>query len=200
MSNEVFPSLPGLALGATKTPVFATKLQEAVSGREVRLAQRANPLWKFHFDFDYLNGLRISGVSQLETLLGFFMRHRGGFDSFLFEDTNDKAVIDQRIGTGNGANKVFQLVRTWGGFTQAVSNINAITNIKVGGVATTAYTASNGVVTFTTAPASGKAVTWTGSYFYRAKFADDELEASNEIAKIWTAKGIDLLADLGARL
>lgn len=200
MSNEIFPNLPGLAWGATKTPVFATKVQEAVSGREVRLAQRANPLWKISMDFDYLSEKRVLGVSQLENLLGFFTRHRGGFESFLYEDATDKDVTDQAIGSGNGVNKSFQLVRTWGGFTQPVTNINSIVNVKVGGVATAAYTVSRGLITFTTAPASGKLVTWTGSYFYRAKFADDELEATNEIYKIWSASGIELLADLGARL
>lgn len=200
MSNEVFPTLKGLSWACSKTPVFATKIQEAVSGREVRLAQRANPMWRFKLSYEFLEGMRVAGVSELEKLLGLFMRHRGSFDSFLYTDPNDDDVVDQSIGIGNGVNKSFQLLRTWGGFTEPVTNVNAIVNVKVGGVITTAYTISKGLITFTTAPAAGKSITWTGSYYYRARFSDDYLDADTLAQDLWEAKKVDLYATLGARL
>lgn len=200
MSNEVFPTLKGLSWACGKTPVFSTKIQEAVSGREVRLAQRANPMWRFKLSYEFLEGMRVAGVSELEKLLGLFMRHRGSFDSFLYTDPNDDDVVDQSIGIGNGVNKSFQLLRTWGGFTEPVTNVNAIVNVKVGGVITTAYTISNGLITFTTPPASAKSVTWTGSYYYRARFSDDYLDADTLAQDLWEAKKVDLYATLGARL
>lgn len=165
---------------------------------------RANPLWRFQMTYDYINGQKPTGQSQLEQLLGFFQRHRGSFESFLFEDPNDKAVVDHTFAVGTGTAKDFQLVRVLGGFAEALTNINQISNIKVNGVLktlTTDYTVSaRGVASFVTAPANGATITWTGSYFYRARFDGDSMDFENVIGQIWAAKKVDLLATLGARL
>ena len=204
MSNLIFPTLPGLALGVIKTPAFATHIQEATSGFEVRSSKRLNPMWRFSLTFDYLNGKRVTGTSQLEKLVGFFTAHRGSFDSFLYSDPSDNAVTDGVFAQGDGTTKVFQLVRVFGGVAEPVTNISAVLNIKIAGVLKTLGTdysvSSLGVVTFITSPASGAALTWSGSYYYRARFSSDTLDFQNEIANIWTAKKVDLLATLGARL
>ena len=204
MSNEVFPILPGLSWGVTKTPVFKTRIQEASSGYEVRSMMRANPLWRFKMSYEFLNGRRIEGESQLERLIGFFQRHRGAWGSFLYEDASDKAVVDHPFAVGTGTTKDFQLIRVFGGFAEALANINQITNIKINGVLKslgTHYTVNDrGLVSFVTAPPNGASITWTGSYFYRARFAGDDLEFENVIAHIWANKNVELLATLGTRL
>lgn len=123
MSNEVFPALSGLAWGMTKTPVFNTKIQSSTSGAETRSMMRVNPLWRFAMSFEYLSGKVSAGVTDIETLLGFFTRHRGSFESFLYDDPNDNSETDQAIGVGNGSLKTFQLVRTFGGFTEPLTNV-----------------------------------------------------------------------------
>jgi hypothetical protein len=40
----VFPALPGLAWGVTKAPTFQTRIQRAVSGRELRALDYPYPL------------------------------------------------------------------------------------------------------------------------------------------------------------
>ena len=78
MSNEVFPSnLPGITWSITKTPRYSTRKQSAMSGYEVRVSRRALPMWDFKLSYEYLNGQRVAGVSELEQLVGLFLRHRG---------------------------------------------------------------------------------------------------------------------------
>jgi len=43
----IFPALPGLSWGVTKTPTFQTRIQRAVSGRELRALDYPYPLWQF---------------------------------------------------------------------------------------------------------------------------------------------------------
>ena len=204
MSNEILPTLPGLSWGLTKTPAFNTRIQAAVSGYEVRSMLRANPMWRFSLSYDFLNGKRVAGQSQLDQLMGFFQRHRGAYDSFLYEEINDKAVVDHIFAAGTGTTRDFQLVRVLGGFAEALTNINQITNIKINGVLKTPGTdysvSARGVVSFVNAPPNGASIMWTGSYFFRARFADDHLEFVNEIGDIWSSKKVELVATLGARL
>lgn len=202
MSNEVFPaSLPGITWQLTKTPRFSTRKQQAVSGYEVRVSKRALPMWDFKLSYEYLNGQRVAGVSELEQLVGLFLRHRGSWDSFLFTDFSDNNVTDQLIGVGDGTTKTFQLTRVWGSHAEPCTNINQIVNIKRNNVVVTNYTVSSmGLVTFITAPSAGQNVTWTGSYYYRARFSDDYIDADALWDDAWEAKKVELVATLGNRL
>lgn len=200
MSNEVFPALKGLTWDVTKSPHFETEIQSPVGGPEIRTAMRVNPVWNFEMAYDFLEGFKVAGVSELEKLAGLFLRHKGSFDSFLYLDPDDNAVTDQVIGTGNGVQKSFQMVRTWAGFTEPLCQINVIGNVKVNGVATTAYTQTKGLLTLTTIPANGAVITWSGSYYYRARFADDYIDLKTLCKDLWEAKKVELVASLGNRI
>ena len=54
----VFPELPGLAWSVTKTPTFQTRIQRAVSGRELRALDYPFPLWQFTLVFAFLRDPR----------------------------------------------------------------------------------------------------------------------------------------------
>lgn len=189
MSNAVFPtSLSGLNWNCSKTPTFNTKIQAAVSGRESRAAMMAYPLWSFKISFEFLL------PDELQTLGGFFLARRGQADSFLYTDDKDKAVVDQSIGTGNGTNRYFQLVRSFGGFIEPVENVNGVVTIKVNGVTKTSgtdYTIStSGLVTFTTAPGAGLSVTWSGSYYFRCRFLQDASEFNQFMNDLFELKSL----------
>lgn len=200
MSNEVFPSLPGLSWGAKRIPVFKTLVHGAASGAEVRWKQRNAPLWRFEMDFEYLSARKGSGVSHVEQIEGLFLRHAAQFDTFLFEYARDKSVTGQVFGVGDGVTKTFQLVRSYGGFTEPVCHLNGVPVIKVGAAVSTAYTLAKGLVTFATAPSAGVQLSWSGAYFYRARFADDEREIEDVLEQIHAAQSVVLIADLGDRL
>jgi uncharacterized protein (TIGR02217 family) len=173
MSNEVFPVLSGLSFGTERKYAFETEVQKNVSGREVRQAMRAYPIrsWLLRYEFLRQNLSR----TEFSTLLGFFLRHKGRFDTFLFEDIADKTVTDAPIGTGNGSRTAWQLVRPLGGFAEPIYSPNTMTQVKVNGTPTTAYTvnAATGVITFTSAPANTHAILASFTYYWRVRFDDD---------------------------
>jgi len=105
----IFPALPGLAWSVTKTPTFQTRIQRAVSGRELRALDYPYPLWQFALVYDFLRDNPAAGYDELRTLLGFFMLCQGAFGTFLFQDPSDSHVIGQQIGVGNASTTVFQL-------------------------------------------------------------------------------------------
>ena len=198
MSNLVYPTLAGIAFGNTKNPTFLTKTQRSVSGVENRVSMRAYPLWEFELSYEFLR--TTTTLTELQTLLGFFMSRQGSFDSFLFSDPTDNTVTAQSIGTGTGSLTTFQLARTYGGFTEPVQNVNstvAAAKIYVNGTLqtlTTNYTLSaTGLVTFVTAPANAAAITWTGSYYYRVRFMDDVAQFSQMMNNLWELKKISFV-------
>lgn len=118
MSNDVFPTLPGLKWGAVKQPIFSTKKLSAASGRSTRGSFWSYPLWKFTLSYEFLRGA--NGFDELQTLVGFFCQRLGQGDSFLFRDQRDHTVVDQALGIGDGTTKEFRFVRELGGFVEPV--------------------------------------------------------------------------------
>jgi len=63
------------------------------------------------------------------------------------------------------------------------------------------YTVSaSGVVTFTSPPAAGEPLLWNGEYYYRCRFADDQLDFNKFMQQLWTLKTCSLIGSLGARI
>jgi uncharacterized protein (TIGR02217 family) len=199
MSNNVFPSLPGLGWSVIQAPQWNTKTQIATSGKELRSAWFSAPKWGIKLTYEILRAT--TGFTELQTLLGFFNARQGSFDSFLYDNPNDDSVTAQSIGTGNGATTQFQLARTYGGAVEPVMNVNAITGIYLNGVATSAYTINSlGLVTFTTAPGAGVAVTWTGTYYYRCRFVKDTADFEEFMYQLWSLKELEFIGSLGNKI
>lgn len=205
MSNEIFPTLAGLTWDINIQPNFDTKIQTSKSGYETRWRRRLSPLYTIDMGFEFLSGVSVAGQqSELQKIVGLFNRHFGAWDSFLYTRADDSAVTDQPIGQGDGINKQFQLVRTWGMFTEATTNINTVVNIKVNGVIKTPLTdytvGAGGVITFVTAPAERYNVTASFSYYYRCRFNDDFMDASAMWKDMWEMKSLTLIGTLGKQI
>ena len=199
MSNLVFPILPGLSWGVSKYPIWSTKIQRAVSGKEYRNTLFSQPLYTFKLKYELLRAS--TAFPELQQLLAFFNARQGSFDNFLYTDPTDNSVTGQSIGTGNAVATQFQLVRSYGGNVESAMNVNSITNISINGTPTVAYTIDGfGLVTFNTAPANGAALTWTGSYYYRCRFAKDSSEFENFMYQLWELKTLELLGSLGNKI
>ena len=193
MSDAIFPTLPGLKWDVTKKPYFSTKIQTSVSGKESRAIDWSYPRWQFDLSYELL---RDDATNELRTLMGFFLQRHGAFDSFLYTDPSDNYVASQSIGTGNGATTAFQLVRSLGGFTELMKNINGAPVVRLNGtVQGSGWTVDgNGLVTFTTAPAAGVAVTADFSYYFRVRFLQDESEFSQFMQNLWELKKCQLVS------
>lgn len=196
MSNLVFPSLPGLKWSSFRTPMWSNTVKTTDSGREFARAAWSSPRWAYRLQYEFL---RADSNAELQQLVGFFNKHRGNFDTWLFLDVDDSTALDQQIGTGDGVTTQFQLLRSYGGFFEPVyepfTTGPGVPAIKVGGTLKTAGTdytiGANGVVTFAAAPASSSAITWSGSFYWRCRFKQSQVELEQFMRQLWSARSIE---------
>jgi len=216
VSTQVFPStLKGFDIKILRTPVYATMIQAAASGKELRASLQSYPRYRFTLQ---LNFARQAGYStntpfdEAGTITRFFMAHMACWDSFLLTDPYGSTVTAQPFGVGNASTVAFQLQRcepgnwsgpasnywpaTGSGF-EPIFEMNGAPSIYVNGVLKTVgtdYTISNGLVTFTVAPGNGLVLTWTGSYYRRCRFDVDELEMERLCGGAWAGNAIKLFS------
>jgi len=200
----VFPSLPGLAWSVTKTPTFQTRIQRAVSGRELRALDYPYPLWEFTLVFDLLRDNPAAGYDELRTLMGFFLLCQGAFGTFLFRDPSDDQVTGQQIGVGNASATVFQLQRAMGatlpggGFLEPIVAPNVVGAVYLDGITQSPGTYSvdpnTGLVTFRTTPGSGLIITADYSYYFRCRFIDDSYAFENFMFQLWQLKKLTFIS------
>lgn len=191
MSNLVFPKLAGQAWPIEREARWTTEVRETPSGREFRAGSMSTPRWMYRLRFDVL---RQGADGELAQLMGFFNLHRGALDSFLFEDEDDKSVSAQQFAQADGTTKDFQLVRSFGGFSEPVYELNGAPVITVNGaVVSTGWTVDKGRISFTTAPAAASILRWSGAYYWRVRFADDRLRASQFLQHLWDCRQLELI-------
>lgn len=198
MSDAVFPTLPGLSWSVFKEPRLNSKVQTAADLSELRLQLASTPVYKVRLTYDVLRDTALH--DELRTLGGFFLARGGKYDSWLFSDPSDSNVSQQVFGYGDGVTANFSLIRSFGEFNERVSNVNAITSVRVANTPTSSYTVSAGVVTFDSPPESAAVLDWTGSYYYRCRFAQDSQEFENFMRRLWAAQSVEFLANLGTKL
>jgi hypothetical protein len=92
MALNTFPTINTLAWSVIKAPNWATRIQRAVSGRELRVSDYANPIYKFTLTYEVLRssvdvraGVGVGPAyygggppySELDDLLTFFNQQQG---------------------------------------------------------------------------------------------------------------------------
>jgi hypothetical protein len=189
--------------GFRKTPHFNSVVQATAAGRgSSSLALQPYPTWDFTVDLDYVQGGESVQFSVLSQFLGCFMACCGRGGLFLFTDPIDNTVDDTGLSTpqscllnvtagaanpmgqtGDGSSTQFQLARR---IDQGVDILQQVSGVAVyvNGALTSAYTLSpTGLVTFSTPPANGAALTWSGSFQYLCQFSDDTLKDLARVSK-----------------
>ena len=206
-------TIPGIAWPLSKTPTMQTRIQRAVSGRELRAADYPVPLWQFQLTFAVLrdgsdtrgNGLG-SGYNELRSLLALYNACYGAYGTFLFSDPSDSAVAGQPLGAGNASQTTFQLQRTLGvnpSFTEPIFAVNTISAVYLNGIvqSPSSYSCatglnSNGLVTFAIPPPFGAAVTADFTYFFRCRFVDDSQQFVYFGYQLWQLKKLSFISVL----
>lgn len=188
MSNLVFPTLPGARIALSRAPTWESTVQKSVSGCSVALTAFTYPIWKYSLQFEFL---RSGAEAELQAIVGFFNRHYGRTDTWLFDDDEDNTATAEVFGVGDGTTREFWLTRIFGGFIEPVTDTRTLTAITINGVATTAYVAATGgKITFATAPAAGAQLRWTGTYYRRCRFDDDVLDTDRFLYQLWEARSV----------
>lgn len=195
MSNALFPSFPGRAWPVKLAPEFNTKILPAASGREMRAAFNATPLWNIALVFEFLTR------ADYLVLSGFFMSVRGRWDSFLLNAGDDSIATNMPFAIGDGSTKAFQLCRLMGSFVEIVQNVGSISAVKEAGSVVAGYTVgATGIVTFTTAPAAGAELTWSGTYYYRCRFDQDAADFEEFMSLLYSLKTLKFKGSPGNKL
>jgi uncharacterized protein (TIGR02217 family) len=198
----VFPSLPGLSWSVTKSPVAQTRIQRAVSGRELRAMDYPYPLYQFQLVFNFLR--QTPGYNELSTLLGFMEACYGAYGTFLFDDPSDDTATGQGIGTGDSSTTQFQLQYAKGAgvaFVRPIDAVNVLSAVYFDGITQSPSTYScasgsnsTGLVTFNTPPPSGVALTADFTYYFRCRFADDSYQFENFMYQLWQLKKLTFIS------
>lgn len=188
MSEAVYPTLAGLSFPVKRSPKFKTHVAETASGREFRSSLMLYPRVTYTLKYEFLSD------ADLKTLTGFFNARHGNFDSFKFVDPDDTSITAQAIGVGNGSQTSFQLVRSFGGFTEPIYDVGDFTGLYVDGVLQSSGFSRNsyGLITFTTAPTAGKVISWTGTYYWRVRFLNDYADFDKFMDKLWSMGKVEL--------
>lgn len=185
MSTSVFPTLSGLAIGMTRSPIWLNRSTKAVSGKETSVALWSYPQWQWELPFDFL---RYYGTyAEFQALTSFYNSCRGTWGSFLFEEPDDNTVIGQMLGVTDGQTTAYQLVRAFGGAGGFVEPIWAPKTVSAvyldGGKADPSTwsvagweTSAPGQLIFAKAPASGHEITADFSYYFPCRFNDDQID------------------------
>jgi uncharacterized protein (TIGR02217 family) len=202
--NDVgtFPKLPGLGWSVTKAPVSQTRIQRAVSGRELRALDYPYPLYQFTLTFNFLRNAAAYG--EWNTLLGFIEACQGAYGTFLFNDPSDNMATGQFLGSGNSSGATFQLQYYKGSavtFARPVDAVNQLTAVYFNGItqSPTIYSCatglnSTGAVTFATPPPSGITITADCTYYFRCRFVDDSQSGENFMYQLWSMKKLNFIS------
>lgn len=193
MSELVLPSLPGLAFPGGRTAVWKGRKTETLSGRTFRSTRWTYPRWVFRMRYEFLRQRHAySGFAEYEQLVGFWNGLAGPHDTFLFTDPEGSSESARVTGVGNGTRKLFPLQRSYGGQLEPIGKTNGAITVTLNATPTSAYTIiENRLIEFNTAPGSGVEVRWTGAYYLRCEFVDDELDADQFMAGLYSVSGIE---------
>ena len=118
-----FPTLPGLTWSIGKQPEFSTLVKTAVNGAETRITHWAFPRWRYKLNYDLLRDQPNSPISDLKSLMGFFLARHGQAEPFLLHDRDDCLAVRQSLGLGDGVTTLFPAVRSLGGFIEPVGAV-----------------------------------------------------------------------------
>ncbi|MBN9017279.1 MAG: DUF2460 domain-containing protein [Rhizobiales bacterium] len=183
-----FPT--GIAFRSRGGPERRTEVVTLGSGRETRNQRWADSRRR------YDAGYGVRSLADMNAVIAFFEERRGKLFGFRWRDRTDDASappgtdpgpLDQAIGTGDGTNAAFQLVKTYGAahapYVRTIAKpVEGSVRVAVGGVEVAEGTAfavdpASGVVTFLPGhvPASGAAVTAGFAFDVPVRFDVDQL-------------------------
>lgn len=193
-----------ISLGAMGGPERRTQIVTSASGHEERNQQWANS----RRSWDVSTGIR--DIAEAEQVAAFFEDVRGRLSGFRFCDPLDlkscavlssHTELDQTIGTGDGSQTQFQIVKKYGTtnpyYRKIVKPKTGTVLIGVDGsvVNPADYTVDNttGIVTFDVAPAVGLVVTAGYKFEVPVRFDTDKLDLVWENHELISVPSIPIL-------
>ncbi len=193
-----------ISRGARGGPERRTQIVELASGDEERNASWANSRRRY----DVAYGIR--RADDLAVVVAFFEARNGRLHGFRWKDWADwksclpsgtPAATNQSIGTGDGATTNFQLVKVYGSGSQSWTRtitkpVASTVKVAIDGTEATSgwsVDTTTGLITFTSAPASGAAITAGFAFDVPVRFETDTLDITLDIERLGSITSIPLL-------
>jgi len=193
-----------ISRGARGGPERRTQIVELASGAEERNASWANSRRRY----DVAYGIR--RADDLAAVVAFFEARNGRLHGFRFKDWADfkscppsqtPGPVDQPIGTGNGSATLFQLTKR---YTSGAQSWTRTITKPVAGTVTIALngtpqasgwsvSTTTGLITFTTAPALGVAITAGFEFDVPVRFDTDVLDVTLDLERLGSITAIPLI-------
>src|SRR5579885_1585729 len=204
MSYPNFPKLAGLQFPIVQRPIFNNLSEQAAAGNEYRTNLQQWAIYEFDLSWDYLS------PADYLSLKGLFLSSGGNFSPFYFDHLNDDTIPSASpygFGVGDGSTTVFQLLKSVGSYIEPIGGTTnnwgtnpATQNVIYDNgtpVSAASYSASDGgagsIITFNTPPASGHALTWSGTYLYLCRFKEPKLDLAQFMNLMYEQKGTTLV-------
>lgn len=189
MSSFVLPNFPGLMFPIGRSTTYKTLTDLSLAKQSANLALQQYPVHSYDLKYELLRD-NVS-PSEIKAIVGLFNYCRGRFDSFLYSDPVFNTVTAEQFGVGNGVTKDFQILATFKiaggvGAPDIIQNFNGTPSFfDNGSPAGTATLGPTGILSFSSPPAGGHILTWTGGFYQRCHFLDDMLETQQFMNKLW---------------
>ncbi len=177
--EERFPT--DIAYGSSGGPEYSTDIVITHGGYEQR-----NINWsQARAKYNVAHGVKTQ--AQLDALIAFFRVRKGRADGFRFKDWSDYKATAQVVGTGNGTNKIFQLVKTYSSGNvmetrtitkPVVATLAVYVNVVLQAGSAYSLDSITGKITFVTAPANTAVITADFEFDVPVRFDTDRLSAT----------------------
>lgn len=191
MSDTFYPlTLPGLTWPIERIAVWKPSMKhESLSGRESRIGFELYNRWEWILQYDHLREMPSIPAADAQALWQLFNSLGGDLDTFLFSDPDENAVTNQQFGVGDGTTTTYVLTRTWAGLAEPVGYA-VPSAVTVNGSGASYTLTDNRTVTFASAPANAAVLRWTGTYAYRVRFVEPEMNLKKWCAIYWKGESI----------
>lgn len=193
-----------ISRGARGGPRRLTHVVELASGDEERNGAWANSRRVYDVSYGIRNANDLAGV------VAFFEARLGRLYGFRFKDWADyksclpmqvSHPLDQPIGTGDGTDTTFQLVKVYasgaGSWTRAITKpVAGTVRVAVNGsevMSGWSVNTTTGIVTFAAAPGSGATITAGFQFDVPVRFDTDQLDMTLDIERLGSIPSIPLI-------
>lgn len=205
---------PRISYQSVGGPQFSTTIVQAISGREQRNQNWAQPASRFDVSYG------IKKIDDIRYLQAFFQTMKGRCNTFRFFNKIDNAISNETLGSGTGsAGQKLQLQKTYtdlGGnsYTKTITKPVKVSEtdhtlslsspsyttfaLKVGTTAKSegtdyAVDYSTGEITSVIAFTNGQAVTVSCSFHYHVRFDSDSLSILTNSAGAYSIESLALV-------
>lgn len=204
MSALLFPVLPGLEAEQLRSYRWKTGAQESLSNKRSVISYATYPRIHYDFSFEFLRDDPVIAASEIKAIVGLHNAMKGHLDTFLYNDPELNSATATQFAVADGTAGPFQLTALYTpasgpyagvGSSEIVQNLNGTPVLQDNASTISAANYSIGVtglVTFGAGhfPASGHLLSWTGNFYTRCSFDEDEIDWKKFMNRFWEAKDV----------